>query len=42
MECEKRKVGAKGEEREGREGRLSTKLDRKEQCCGTSVIMPRT
>lgn len=38
MECEKRKVGAKGEEKEGREERLSTKLERKEQGCGISVI----
>lgn len=38
MECEKRKVGAKGEEKEGRVGSLSTKLERKEQGCGIIVI----
>lgn len=38
MEFEKRKVGAKGEEKEGKEERLSTKLERKEQGCGTGVI----
>lgn len=38
LECEKRKVGAKGEEKEGTEGRLSTKLERKEQGCSIGVI----
>lgn len=42
MECEKRKVGAKGVEKEEREGRLNTKLERKEPACAVSVIMPRT
>lgn len=42
MECEKKKVGAKGEEKAGREGRLDTKLERKELAWTGSVTMPRT